>query len=104
MLLGGEESGGIGYGHHIPERDALMSALYVLEAVVKSGLGLSDYYAMLQEKTGYFSEYDRIDLPLASMEVQAKLLDELAHNPPTEVAGKAVKDCLAIDGLQTHPG
>ncbi len=100
VLLGGEESGGIGYGHHIPERDALMSALYVLEAVVKSGLDLSDYYALLQEKTGYFSDYDRIDLPLASMEVQAKLLDELANNPPQEVAGKAVKDCLAIDGYK----
>lgn len=100
VLLGGEESGGIGYGHHIPERDALMSALYVLEAVVMSGLDLSDYYRQLQEKTGYFSEYDRIDLPLASMEVQAKLLHQLATRPPTEVAGKAVTDILSIDGYK----
>jgi phosphomannomutase len=100
VLLGGEESGGIGYGHHIPERDALMSALYVLEAVVTSGLDLSAYYSLLQEKTGYFSEYDRIDLPLASMEVRAKLLDQLATQPPTEIAGKAVQDCLAIDGYK----
>lgn len=100
VLLGGEESGGIGYGHHIPERDALMSALYVLEAVVLSGLDLSDYYRLLQEKTGYFSAYDRIDLPLASMEVRAKLLDQLATHPPSQVAGKAVKDCLAIDGYK----
>jgi len=100
VLLGGEESGGIGYGHHIPERDALMSALYVLEAVVTSGLDLSDYYRLLQDKTGYVSEYDRIDLPLASMEVRAKLLDQLATQPPTEIAGKAVKDCLAIDGYK----
>ena len=100
VLLGGEESGGIGYGHHIPERDALMSALYVLEAVVKSDMDLSAYYALLQEKTGYFSEYDRIDLPLASMEVRARLLQELDQNPPAKVAGKAVKDCLAIDGYK----
>jgi len=100
VLLGGEESGGIGYGHHIPERDALMSALYVLEAVVTSGMDLSDYYQTLQEKTGYFSEYDRIDIPLASMDVQAKLLKQLATAPPTEVVGKAVKDCLAIDGYK----
>lgn len=100
VLLGGEESGGIGYGHHIPERDALMSALYVLEAVVKSGMDLSDYYALLQDKTGYFSDYDRIDLPLASMEVRAKLLNQLANHPPAEVAGKAVKDCLSIDGYK----
>ena len=100
VLLGGEESGGIGYGHHIPERDALMSALYVLEAVVASGMDLSDYYRSLQEKTGYFSEYDRIDLPLASMEVQAELLKALATNPPQEVAGKAVTDILDIDGYK----
>lgn len=100
VLLGGEESGGIGYGHHIPERDALLSALYILEAVVMSGLDLSDYYRQIQEKTGYFSEYDRIDLPLASMEVQAKLLNQLATDPPPEVAGKAVKDILSIDGYK----
>lgn len=100
VLLGGEESGGIGYGHHIPERDALLSALYVLEAVVASGLDLSDYYRTLQEQTGYFSEYDRIDLPLASMDVQAKLLDALAKAPPTEVAGKAVTNVLDIDGYK----
>jgi phosphomannomutase len=100
VLLGGEESGGIGYGHHIPERDALMSALYVLEAVVMSGLDLSAYYGQLQDKTGYRSDYDRIDLPLASMEVQAKLLHQLATNPPPTVAGKAVVDILAIDGYK----
>jgi len=100
VLLGGEESGGIGYGHHIPERDALMSALYVLEAVVASGQDLSTYYASLQERTGYFSEYDRIDLPLASMEVRAKLLEQLRTAPPTEVAGKAVTHCLDIDGYK----
>jgi phosphomannomutase len=33
VLVGGEESGGIGYGNHIPERDGLLSALYLLEAI-----------------------------------------------------------------------
>ncbi|MFE4105553.1 phosphoglucomutase/phosphomannomutase family protein [Almyronema epifaneia] len=99
-LIGGEESGGVGYGHHIPERDALMSALYVLEAVVMSGLDLSDYYSQLQAATGYQSEYDRIDLPLASMDVRARLLNELQTNLPQTIAGKAVKDCLTIDGYK----
>jgi len=99
-LIGGEESGGVGYGHHIPERDALLSALYVLEAVVKSGLDLSDRYRKLQDLTGYHSEYDRIDLPLASMEVRDKLLHELTTNCPEAVAGKSVKHCLSIDGYK----
>lgn len=100
VLLGGEESGGIGYGSHIPERDALLSALYVLEAVVESGLDLVDYYSHLQEKTGFTSAYDRIDLPLSSMEVRARLLQQLQTQPLTEIAGKAVIDCQTIDGYK----
>ncbi|HEY9894493.1 MAG TPA: phosphoglucomutase/phosphomannomutase family protein, partial [Candidatus Sericytochromatia bacterium] len=100
VLLGGEESGGIGYGNHIPERDALLSALYVLEAIVRSGLDLSDLYHKLQERTGFFSSYDRIDIPLASMEVRAKLLNQLQTKPPTEIAGHRVIDCLSVDGYK----
>ena len=50
VLIGGEESGGIGYGIHIPERDALLSALYLLEAIVQSGDDLGEYYLKLQKK------------------------------------------------------
>ncbi|MGA7932929.1 MAG: phosphoglucomutase/phosphomannomutase family protein [Kovacikia sp.] len=100
VLLGGEESGGIGYGNHIPERDALLSALYVLEAIVESGTDLSDLYRNLQERTGFFAEYDRIDLPLASMEARARLLTQLQTQPLTEVAGKKVVDCLTVDGYK----
>ncbi|MDM9383218.1 phosphoglucomutase/phosphomannomutase family protein [Chlorogloeopsis sp. ULAP01] len=100
VLLGGEESGGIGYGSHIPERDALLSALYVLEAIVESGLDLSDYHCRLQQQTGFTSAYDRIDLPLASMEVRDRLLEQLQKQPLKEVAGKAVIDCQTIDGYK----
>ncbi len=100
VLLGGEESGGIGYGHHIPERDALLSALYVLEAIVQSGADLSQLYRGLQEKTGYFSHYDRIDLHLDSMDVRSRLVQQLASQPLTEIAGRAVVDCLTVDGYK----
>ncbi|MHC5672315.1 phosphoglucomutase/phosphomannomutase family protein [Nostoc sp.] len=100
VLLGGEESGGIGYGSHIPERDALLSALYVLEAIVKSGLDLGEYYRQLQKQTGFTSAYDRIDLPLASMEVRSRLLQQLQSQPLTEIAGLAVIDCQTIDGYK----
>ncbi|MEH1797549.1 MULTISPECIES: phosphoglucomutase/phosphomannomutase family protein [unclassified Nostoc] len=100
VLLGGEESGGIGYGSHIPERDALLSALYVLEAIVESGLDLGEYYRYLQKKTGFTSAYDRIDLPLANMQVRSRLLQQLQTQPLTEIAGKAVIDCQTIDGYK----
>ncbi|MFH7028110.1 MAG: phosphoglucomutase/phosphomannomutase family protein [Heteroscytonema crispum UTEX LB 1556] len=100
VLLGGEESGGIGYGSHIPERDALLSALYVLEAIVESGLDLGDYYRQLQEQADFNSAYDRIDLPLASMDVRSRLLRQLQSQPLKEIAGKSVIDCQTIDGYK----
>ncbi|MDZ7959668.1 MAG: phosphoglucomutase/phosphomannomutase family protein [Aulosira sp. DedQUE10] len=100
VLLGGEESGGIGYGSHIPERDALLSALYVLEAIVESGRDLGEYYQHLQQQTNFTSAYDRIDLPLASMEVRSRLLQQLQTQPLTEIAGLAVIDCQTIDGYK----
>jgi phosphomannomutase len=100
VLLGGEESGGIGYNTHIPERDALLSALYVLEAVVESGQDLGDLYRSLQDRADFHSSYDRIDLPLASMDVRAKLLDRLATDPPTEIAGQAVTEMTSPDGYK----
>ncbi|NCQ98887.1 MAG: phosphoglucomutase/phosphomannomutase family protein [Microcystis aeruginosa L211-101] len=100
VLIGGEESGGVGYGNHIPERDALLSALYVLEAVVESGQDLSDLYAQLQDKTGFHSEYDRIDLPLANMEARDQLITALDKEPLREIAGKQVTDCNTMDGYK----
>lgn len=100
VLIGGEESGGVGYGTHIPERDALLSALYVLEAVVESGQDLSALYAQLQDKTGFHSEYDRIDLPLANMEARAQLITALDNDPLREIAGKQVTDCNPMDGYK----
>lgn len=100
VLIGGEESGGVGYGTHIPERDALLSALYVLEAVVESGQDLSDLYAQLQDKTGFHSEYDRIDLPLANMEARHQLITALDKEPLREIAGKQVTDCNPMDGYK----
>jgi phosphomannomutase len=100
VLLGGEESGGIGYGHHIPERDALLAALYTLEAVVKTGTDLGVLHQQLQTKTGFDWAYDRIDLPLANMDVRAKLVASLDHQPLQEIAGRSVISCQTDDGYK----
>lgn len=100
VLIGGEESGGIGYGHHIPERDALLSALYLLEAVVQSGKDFGELNDSLRQQANFSSEYDRIDLPLASMEVRAKLLKALESTTPQTVADRKVENCITIDGYK----
>jgi len=100
VLIGGEESGGVGYGNHIPERDALLSALYLLEAIVASKKDLRQLYKQLQEVTNFTSAYNRIDLPLATMKVRDRLIERLENERPTKIAGLEVIDCLAIDGYK----
>jgi phosphomannomutase len=100
VLIGGEESGGVGYGTHIPERDALLSALYVLEAMIESGKNINELYSNLQNQVDFNSQYDRFDLELENMEQRSLLLYELEQNKLEEIVGKKVTDCLAIDGYK----
>ncbi len=100
VLIGGEESGGIGYGNHIPERDALLSALYLLEAIAQSGQDLGTIYQRLQTETDYHFNYDRVDLHLASMDVKSKLVAQLEKAPFTQIDGVAVLDRNLADGYK----
>jgi alpha-D-glucose phosphate-specific phosphoglucomutase len=63
VLIGGEESGGIGFNGHIPERDAILSALYMLEMMAVTGQSLAALKKKLFVEFG-LSCYDRIDLKL----------------------------------------
>ncbi|HUP63341.1 MAG TPA: phosphoglucomutase/phosphomannomutase family protein [Thermoanaerobaculia bacterium] len=61
VLIGGEESGGIGFGHFMPERDGILSGLLVAEAVAHYGLPLSDIIARMEKEFGAL-HYDRRDV------------------------------------------
>lgn len=61
VLVGGEESGGIGFGHFMPERDGLLSGLMVAEAVAHYGQPLSSIIAAMEKEFGEL-HYDRRDL------------------------------------------
>jgi phosphomannomutase len=100
VLIGGEESGGIGYGNHIPERDALLSALYILEAIAKSQQDLGDLYRQLETQTNYDFKYDRVDLHLASMDVKSKLVAQLETQPFAKIVNIEVRDRNLADGYK----
>lgn len=54
IIIGGEESGGLSIGGHIPEKDGLLANLLVLEAVADSRKTLSEMVKNLYEEYGYF--------------------------------------------------
>jgi phosphomannomutase len=61
ILIGGEESGGIGFGHFLPERDGILSGLLVAECVGYYGKPLSQIVAEMESEFGAL-HYDRRDL------------------------------------------
>ena len=68
--------------------------------MVKSGKDFGQLNQSLRQQTGFEGSYDRIDLPLANMDVRAKLLESLQNATPSEVADKAVDNVLSIDGYK----
>jgi phosphomannomutase len=61
VLVGGEESGGIGFGAFMPERDGILSGLLVAEAVAHYRRPLSMIIAQMEEEFGAL-HYDRRDV------------------------------------------
>ena len=104
VLIGGEESGGVGFGMHLPERDALFAAMLVLEALVEGQKPLGERLDTLQHQHGGTSYYDRLDLRLADMEARRRLEVLLADSTPREVAGTAVQNVITTDGIKLRMG
>jgi phosphomannomutase len=75
ILIGGEESGGIGFGHFLPERDGILSGLLVAECIAHYGRPLSDIIARMEAEFGalHFARND-VQRP---MDVCARLIERV---------------------------
>ncbi|HEV8306050.1 MAG TPA: phosphoglucomutase/phosphomannomutase family protein [Methylomirabilota bacterium] len=96
ILLGGEESGGVGFRDHLPERDGLLSALLVLEAVVASDGGLDSLLRSLEAEAGP-AVYRRRDYALHP-EIGRRLVARLDAAPPERFGTRRVTRVEALDG------
>ncbi len=104
VLIGGEESGGIGFGMHLPERDALFAAMLLLEAIVEGKQPLGERLNALQARFGGSSEYSRIDLKLANMSSRNRLEAFLVENSPRTINNQPVQETIHSDGLKLRLG
>jgi phosphomannomutase/NDP-sugar pyrophosphorylase family protein len=98
ILIGGEESGGIGIKNHIPERDGVLMGLLILEAMAASGRRLETLIDDIFAEVGRH-EYERIDLhpEPASMH---RIISSLQSYQPSELIGRAVADVSRKDGTK----
>ncbi len=67
ILIGGEESGGIGTNLYLPERDATVSALFLAELMAWHGKPLGELLAALHAEFGEY-HYGRVDLEVTQQQ------------------------------------
>ena len=98
ILLGAEESGGIGVKGHIPERDGVLNSLLFLEAIITAGKPPSEMLADLHREFGEF-HFGRRDLHMPVSRGQ-ELVARLSRNPPANFAGFGVTKVETMDGAK----
>lgn len=97
-MVGGEESGGYGYRDHIPERDGILSGLFFLDYMVKTGKTPSQLIESLYSKVGPHY-YEREDL-FFTPERKQEILKCVGRADPSCMAGYKVIRKDNIDGTR----
>jgi phosphomannomutase len=102
-MLGAEESGGFGFGMHLPERDGIYADLMLLELfLAEKAAGrwpVSTAIAHFHEVAGP-SFYRRIDVHVDRTlyaETKRRLLVELRDEPPTDLGGNRIARTVALE-------
>jgi phosphomannomutase len=98
IVIGGEESGGIGVTQYLPERDGVLLGMLLLEVLAVQRKPLLKILADLERRYGRFA-YGRVDLHFDA-QMRGTLMKRLSSEPPTKIAGKAIKAVKTYDGLK----
>jgi phosphomannomutase len=100
VLVGGEESGGIGFGHFMPERDGILSGLVVAEAIAHYRRPLSEIIARMEEEFGAL-HYDRRDVH-RPMEQSARLIERVRARELDDAFGVSLANIEEKDGVKMN--
>jgi alpha-D-glucose phosphate-specific phosphoglucomutase len=99
VLIGGEESGGIGIRGHIPEGDGILMGLLLLEIIADAGVPLHELIASIQLEAGPTC-YARADLRLRHPVVKQEMVARLTDSAPSSIGGTTVQGVGALDGVK----
>ncbi len=99
ILIGGEESGGIGVKNHIPEKDAILNSLLLLEAMAYENNDIGSILENLMKTFGIF-HFHRTDINIPDNEEKESILSGLLNSPPGKMADLDVIDVRTLDGVK----
>lgn len=102
VLLGGEESGGIGTKLYLPERDATVSALLLAEVMAWHGKRLGELVKMLHRDFGEH-HYGRVDLTVRDGQKE-KAIRRFADPKFTKLLDWPIVRREDLDGVKVYLG
>ena len=102
ILIGGEESGGIGTNLYLPERDATVSALFLAELMAWHGKSLGELVAALHAEFGEY-HYGRLDLHVTQTQKQ-KAVAYFSNGAANKVLDWPIVRRENMDGIKVYFG
>ena len=97
ILIGGEESGGVGLSRHLPERDGILNSLLLAQVMADEKKTLGQLVAALQQEYGEH-QYGRIDMHITDELKQSAI--RRAGSGLEEFAGRKVLRKETLDGIK----
>jgi phosphomannomutase len=98
VMLGAEESGGIGFPGHIPERDGILAGMMLLEMLATERKPITKLVTELEREFGPH-RYARIDAHFP-LEKRAALMEFCKLNPPAKLLKSPVAEVKSYDGVK----
>jgi phosphomannomutase len=102
ILIGGEESGGIGTSLYLPERDATVSALFLAELMAWHGKSLGELLAVLHAEFGEY-HYGRVDLDVTAAQKQ-KTIAHFSNGAVNAILDWPIVRREDMDGIKVYLG
>jgi alpha-D-glucose phosphate-specific phosphoglucomutase len=102
ILIGGEESGGIGTSLYLPERDASVSALFLAELMAWHGKSLGELLKTLHAEFGEY-HYGRVDLDVTPNQKQ-KAIAYFSGTKLTRLLDWPIARREDMDGIKVYAG
>ena len=102
ILIGGEESGGIGTSLYLPERDFTVSALFLAELMAWHGKSLGELLGELHREFGEH-HYGRVDLEVSSRQKE-KAMAWFADGDSKQILHWPVVRRENMDGIKLYLG
>lgn len=99
VMIGGEESGGIGLPDHVKERDGLLMALLLTECMAQSGKDLGTIVDEMLADIGRL-EFARRGLSVTDEQMARFRAETVPTYTADEIAGKRVLDVDRRDGVK----